>query len=68
MRTTLLCLALCASLSFIGAAHAQDAPAAAACKSTVSGDLHLHTVKSAIFGNERKARRALARPSHDPAR
>ena len=56
MRPTLLCLALCASLSFIGAAHAQDAPAAAACKSTVSGDLRVHSLKSTIFGNERKVR------------
>jgi predicted alpha/beta superfamily hydrolase len=35
--------------------HAQTAPAVA-CKPTVSGDLRLHTLKSAIFGNERKIR------------
>ena len=55
MRTILICLALCASLSAVGAAHAQTA-AADACKSTVSGDLHVHTLKSTIFGNERKVR------------
>ncbi|MCY7313479.1 MAG: hypothetical protein LH491_07600 [Pseudoxanthomonas sp.] len=56
MRTTLLCLVLLSSLSFSAATRAQTAPAAAACKSTVSGDLHVHTLKSAIFGNERKIR------------
>lgn len=56
MRTILLHLALCASLSTAAAAHAQAAPAATACKSTVSGDLRLHTLKSAIFGNERTIR------------
>lgn len=55
MRTTLLCLAFCASLSIASATHAQTAPTVA-CKSTVSGDLRLHTLKSAIFGNERKIR------------
>ena len=56
MRTTLLCLALCSGLSGTGAAQAQSAPAVAACKSTVSGDLRLHTLKSTIFGNERTIR------------
>jgi predicted alpha/beta superfamily hydrolase len=56
MRTTLLCLALCTGLSGTGAAQAQTAPVAATCKSTVSGDLRLHTLKSAIFGNERTIR------------
>lgn len=56
MRTTLLCLVLLSSLSFSAATRAQTAPAAAACKSTVSGDLHVHTLKSAIFGNERNIR------------
>jgi predicted alpha/beta superfamily hydrolase len=56
MRTTLLLLTLCASLSATSAAQAQTAPAAEACKSTVSGDLHVHALKSAIFGNERKIR------------
>jgi predicted alpha/beta superfamily hydrolase len=55
MRTTLLCLALLSSLSFSGASFAQAAPAAT-CKSTVSGDLHLHALKSTIFGNERTVR------------
>ena len=56
MRTTLLCLALCTGLSLAGNARAQTAPAAAACKSTVTGDLRVHTLKSTIFGNERKIR------------
>lgn len=55
MRTILICFALCASLSVVGAAHAQTT-AANACKSTAVGDLHVHTLKSAIFGNERKVR------------
>lgn len=56
MRTTLLCFALLASLSFSGASFAQAAPAAAECTSTASGDLHLHTLKSTLFGNERTIR------------
>jgi predicted alpha/beta superfamily hydrolase len=56
MRTTFLCLALCIGLSGARLIHAQGTPAAAMCKSTVSGDLHLHTLKSAIFGNERTIR------------
>lgn len=56
MRTTLLCLAFCTSLSVTGVTHAQTATAADACKSTVTGDLRVHTLKSAIFGNERKIR------------
>ncbi len=56
MRTTLLCLALCAGLSVTVTTRAQTAPAVAACKSTVSGDLRLHTLKSATFGNERTIR------------
>ncbi len=56
MRTPLLCLALCTGLSFNPVAHAQAATAAAACKSTATGDLQLHTLKSKIFGNERKIR------------
>ncbi len=56
MRTTLFCLALCTGLVLAGLTRAQDAPAAAACKSTVSGDLRLHALKSSIFGNERTIR------------
>ena len=61
MRTTILSLALRAGLGIAGATVAgpilaENAPAAAACKSTVSGDLRLHTLKSAIFGNERTIR------------
>jgi len=56
MRTTLLCLALCTGLSVTCATRAQTAAPTVACKSTVSGDLRLHTLKSAIFGNERTIR------------
>jgi predicted alpha/beta superfamily hydrolase len=66
MRTTLLCLALCAGLSVTIAAQAQTAPSVAACKSTVSGDLRLHALKSATFGNERTIRVWLP-PGYDDA-
>ena len=56
MRTTLLCLALCTSLSLTAAAQAQAAPVSTACTSTVTGDLHVHELKSAIFNNVRKVR------------
>lgn len=56
MRTALLCLALCAGMSSTFAARAQEATTTAACKSTASGDLHLHTLKSTVFGNERTVR------------
>ena len=56
MRTTLFCLALCTGLVLAGPTSAQGAPAAAACTSTVSGDLRLHTLQSSIFGNERTIR------------
>jgi len=56
MRTILICFALCASLSVACAAQAQTSPTADGCKSTVSGNLHVHTLKSEIFGNERKIR------------
>jgi predicted alpha/beta superfamily hydrolase len=56
MRTTLLCLALCTGLVCAGQTSAADSQAAAACKSTASGDLRLHTLKSSIFGNERMIR------------
>ena len=45
MRTTLFCLALCTGLVLAGPTSAQGTPAAAACKSTVSGDLRLHALK-----------------------
>ena len=56
MRTTLLCLALCAGLSITGAAYAQTAQAAVACQSTATGDLRVHSLKSGIFGNQRNIR------------
>lgn len=56
MRTILICLALGAGLSVACAAQAQTSTTAKPCKSTVSGDLQVHTLKSEIFGNERKVR------------
>lgn len=56
MRTTLLCLALCWSLSLSGTSHAQSAPQPGQCQSTASGDLRIHRLKSAVFGNERSIR------------
>lgn len=56
MRTILIRFALCAGLSAACAAQAQTAAPTEACKSTASGDLHVHALKSEIFGNERKIR------------
>ena len=61
MRMTIPCLALQAGLAIAGPTVADPAstgntPAVTACKSTASGDLRLHTLKSAIFGNERTIR------------
>ena len=56
MHTKLICFALCAGLSVAGVVRAQAVAPAEACKSTVSGDLQVHALKSAIFGNERKIR------------
>ncbi|MDQ3286686.1 MAG: alpha/beta hydrolase-fold protein [Pseudomonadota bacterium] len=67
MRTTLLCLALCAGLSISSAAHAQTATAAGACESTSTGDLRVHRLTSRIFGNERNIRVLLPTGYHDPA-
>jgi len=67
MRTTLLCLALCTGLSVTCATRAQTAAPTVACKSTVSGDLRLHTLKSAIFGNERTIRVLLPAGYRDAA-
>ena len=47
-----------------GVAVAANAAEPAACKSTVSGDLRLHTLQSKIFGNERKIR-VLVPPGYD---
>lgn len=55
MRTTLL-RAMCTCLLLACATFASAAPASTACTSTVKGDLRIHTLKSAIFGNERKIR------------
>lgn len=67
MRTILICFALCAGLSAVGTAQAQTAATAEACKSTASGDLHVHTLKSEIFGNERKIRVLLPAEYDDAA-
>lgn len=55
MRSILTCLALIVALSltWVLPAHAHEATP---CKSTATGDLRLHTLKSAIFGNERTIR------------
>ena len=53
-----LLLASLSALSWTAAAATEPTttPQAASCKSTVTGDLRLHTVRSAIFGNERTIR------------
>jgi predicted alpha/beta superfamily hydrolase len=66
MRTTRLLLSLCAGLLASNPAMAEGT-AAAACKSTVSGDLRLHQLKSTIFGNERTIRVLLPPGYGDPA-
>jgi len=66
MRTTQLLLTLCAGLLVSNLATAQ-ATASAPCKSTVSGDLRLHQLKSTIFGNERTIRVLLPQGYGDPA-
>lgn len=55
MRSILPCLALGAALWLTCAAPAL-ADAATPCRSTATGDLRLHTVTSAVFGNERTVR------------
>ncbi|MBW3551694.1 MAG: hypothetical protein KY442_13180 [Proteobacteria bacterium] len=67
MRTTLLCLALCAGLSLSCAAYAQTAPVASACESSATGDLRVHRLTSRIFGNERNIRVLLPAGYDDPA-
>lgn len=47
----------------VGTARAKDAPMGA-CRSTVTGDLRLHPLKSAIFGNTRTIR-VLLPPGYD---
>ena len=54
MHTKLICLALCAGLSVAGAVGAQTQDET--CKTTVTGNLQVHALKSVIFGNERKIR------------
>ncbi len=66
MRTTKLLLTFCAGLLVSNLATAQGT-ASAACRSTVSGDLRLHQLKSTIFGNERTIRVLLPPGYGDPA-
>jgi predicted alpha/beta superfamily hydrolase len=66
MRTTILCLTLCAGLSCAAAAVAQGPTVAVTCQPTVSGELRLHALKSTIFGNERTVR-VLLPPGYDEA-
>jgi predicted alpha/beta superfamily hydrolase len=61
MRTGTLAL-LCAGLLCTATAAAADQPPN--CKSTVSGDLRLHTLESRIFGNTRSIR-VLLPPGYD---
>ena len=71
LEKTLLSTVLAAGLGL--AALAQAAPQtsggtpSAACKSTVTGDLRLHTLRSLIFNNERKIRVLLPRGYDDAA-
>lgn len=62
-RTLLSSMLAIASLPAF-AADTPSAPAAAPCKSTVTGDLRLHTLRSTIFGNERTIR-VLLPPGYD---
>ena len=55
MRLTLP-TTLCACLLLACATYASAAPASTECKPTVTGDLHVHALKSVVFGNERKIR------------
>ena len=61
MRTGTLAL-LCAGLLCTAMANAANAPSG--CKSTVSGDLRLHTLESRTFGNTRTIR-VLLPPGYD---
>lgn len=61
MRIGTLAL-LCAGLLCTATATAADQPSS--CKSTVSGDLRLHTLESRIFGNTRTIR-VLLPPGYD---
>lgn len=55
-RRALLASLFLTSLFLTIALPASAAPPAAACTSTVQGDLRVHALHSAIFGNERKIR------------
>jgi predicted alpha/beta superfamily hydrolase len=66
MRSILPCLALSAGLLLSCAAPAR-ADEVTPCRSTASGDLRLHALKSAIFNNERTIRVLLPDGYHDAA-
>lgn len=53
---TLALLFACVAIAVNVAYAAEPAAPAPACKSTVAGDLRLHTLRSVIFGNERTIR------------
>lgn len=67
MRTPMFSRALWLGLLLAGANHAWAAPSSTACPPTVTGDLHIHALKSSIFGNERKIRVLLPAGYADPA-
>ena len=46
----------CIAVLLVGPIQAPAASASPECKATVTGDLRVHTLRSAIFGNERKIR------------
>jgi predicted alpha/beta superfamily hydrolase len=66
MRSILALLALGAALSLTCAPTAR-ANEPTPCRSTATGDLRLHTLESAIFGNERTIRVLLPDGYDDPA-
>ena len=71
LEKTLLPALLAAGLTLASlaqaAAEVSGSTPAVACKSTVSGDLRLHTLRSLIFRNERKIRVLLPRGYDDAA-
>ena len=56
MRVALRCRVFLLCLSLVGASHAAATQAPSTCTATVTGDLRMHALKSAIFGNERTIR------------
>lgn len=56
MRVALRCRVFLLCLLLVGASHAAATQAPSTCTATVTGDLRMHALKSAIFGNERTIR------------